>query len=121
MSRFLLIAVYGSTIAIALAFTFAEHGNEGKTTVRKKYMDDFEPEFKVLNLNEKFSLNWHFINTNFKSAQVRRNLRPVEFDFNRDRKKKKKGEKKKALRSSIIFGELRQFNFIGNLVSSISE
>ena len=46
MSRFLLIAVYGSTIAIALAFTFAEYGNEGKTTVRKKYMDDFEPEFE---------------------------------------------------------------------------
>ena len=44
MSRFLLIAVYGSTIA--LAFTFAEYGNEGKTTVRKKYMDDFEPEFE---------------------------------------------------------------------------
>ena len=38
--------------------------------------------FKVLNLNEKFSLNWNFINTNFKSAQVRRNLHPVEFDFN---------------------------------------
>ena len=46
MRRFLLIAVYGSTIAIALAFTFAEYGNEGKTTVRKKYMDDFEPEFE---------------------------------------------------------------------------
>ena len=46
MSRFLLIAVYGSTIAIALAFTFAEYGNEGKTTVQKKYMDDFEPEFE---------------------------------------------------------------------------
>ena len=46
MSRFLLIAVYGSTIAIALAFTFAEYGNEGKTTVWKKYMDDFEPEFE---------------------------------------------------------------------------
>ena len=48
MSRFLLIAVYGSTIAIALAFTFAEYGNEGKTTVRKKYMDDFEPDEDAL-------------------------------------------------------------------------
>ena len=36
--------MYGSTIAIALAFAFAEYGNEGKTTVRKKYMDDFEPD-----------------------------------------------------------------------------
>ena len=49
--------------------------------------------FKVLHLNEKFSLNWHFINTNFKSAQVRRNLHPVEFDFNRDPKKKKSSKK----------------------------
>ena len=70
MSRFLFIAVYGSTIAIALAFTFAEYGNEGKTTVRKKYMDDFEPEFE-------------------------------------DALKSKKEKKKKALRSYMIFGELR--------------
>ena len=28
------------------SFIFAEYGNEGKTTVRKKYMDDFEPEFE---------------------------------------------------------------------------
>ena len=46
MGRFLLIAVYGSTFAIALAFTFAEYGNKRKTTVRKKYMDDFEPEIE---------------------------------------------------------------------------
>ena len=44
MNRFLLIAVYGATLAIA--FTFTEYGNEKNTTVYKKSLDDFEPEFE---------------------------------------------------------------------------
>ena len=44
MNSFLLIAVYGATLAIALAFTFTEYGNEKNTTVYKKSLDDFEPE-----------------------------------------------------------------------------
>ena len=46
MNSFLLIAVYGATLAIALAFTFTEYGNEKNTTVYKKSLDDFEPEFE---------------------------------------------------------------------------
>nr|XP_058941756.1 uncharacterized protein LOC131770046 [Pocillopora verrucosa] len=45
MNSFLLIAVYGATLAIALAFTFTEYGNEKNTKVSKKSMDGFEPEF----------------------------------------------------------------------------
>ena len=46
MNSFLLIAVYGATLAIALAFTFTEYGNEKNTAVYKKSLDDFEPEFE---------------------------------------------------------------------------
>ena len=46
MNSFLLIAVYGATLAIALAFTFTEYGNEKNTTGYKKSHDDFEPEFE---------------------------------------------------------------------------
>ena len=46
MNSFLLIAVYGATLAIALAFTFTEYGNEKNTTVYEKSLDDFEPEFE---------------------------------------------------------------------------
>ena len=46
MNSFLLIAVYGATLAIASAFTFTEYGNEQNTTVFKKSLDDFEPEFE---------------------------------------------------------------------------
>ena len=46
MNSFLLIAVYGATLAIALAFTFTEYGNEKNTKVYKKSMDGFEPEFE---------------------------------------------------------------------------
>ena len=46
MNSFLLIAVYGATLAITLAFTFTEYGNEKNTTVYKKSLDDFEPEFE---------------------------------------------------------------------------
>ena len=45
MNSFLLIAVYGATLAIALAFNFTEYGNEKNTKVSKKSMDGFEPEF----------------------------------------------------------------------------
>ena len=46
MNSFLLTAVYGATLAIALAFTFTEYGNEKNTKVYKKSMDGFEPEFE---------------------------------------------------------------------------
>ena len=46
MNSFLVIAVYGATLAIALAFTFTEYGNEKNTTGYKKSHDDFVPEFE---------------------------------------------------------------------------
>ncbi|XP_066029688.1 uncharacterized protein [Pocillopora verrucosa] len=55
MNSFLLIAVYGATLAIALAFTFTEYGNEKNTAVYKKYLDDFEPEFE----DALSDLNWN--------------------------------------------------------------